>query len=567
VTVRRCFLIGGVALVVAALLPAAGGTTAPPTPTARVGAFYFDGWAGPLTSFHFGGLLGTPYAGRRPLSGWRDDASAALQAQLRWAHADGIGFFAFDWYYKPDPGNGPINLAHDTYLRLPEHDGVGFALTYVNQPGFVIPPDQWASVADQWVTEDFLNTDYVRIDGKPLLIILDERFFNLQMGGAAGVNAAIATLQDAAKRHGLPGVFVVGGRYLSWTSESCFPKCLDTDGDFPNEHYDAITEFSYPYILEPEDGPRPYPEVAAAIKRMWDVIAQRSPFPHIPSVMAGFDARPMVLSGQVQPPDQGGWPLLLGHETWFVTSPADVGGLVRDAVDWVQANPSMRVEPAPAPPVVLVQSWNELQEGAIIVPTDQDGYSYGQAIAQSVGIPWTPPPKHTLSVTPSPRGTVTSTPAGISCPPTCSAGFDEGLQVTLTAQPKPGSLLDRWSGCTDADPTCSVILVRDSTAGPVFLATVQRRTISLRLSGHLVARGTLSSRDGFDGCVSYERLEIQRRQAGRWARVAAGQTENAGRYTIRLRDRSGAYRASVPQDTVQGHTCLAASSRTVAYGR
>jgi hypothetical protein len=40
---------------------------------------------------------------------------------MRWAHADGIGFFAFDWYYNPDPGNGPINMAHDTYLKLRDH--------------------------------------------------------------------------------------------------------------------------------------------------------------------------------------------------------------------------------------------------------------------------------------------------------------------------------------------------------------------------------------------------------------------------------------------------------------
>src|SRR5262249_47049299 len=160
--------------------------------------------------------------------------------------------------------------------------------------------------------------------------------------------------------------------------------------------------------------PRPYSEVAGAIERMWEVIAKRSPFPHIPSVMAGFDARPMILAGQTQPPDQGGWPLLNGHETWFETTPGDVGGLVRDGIDWVNRTPQMRVEPAPAPPVVLIQSWNELQEGAILVPTDQDGYSYGQAIAQAVGIPWTAPPKHTLRVALSSRGTVTSTPAGIS---------------------------------------------------------------------------------------------------------------------------------------------------------
>jgi hypothetical protein len=357
--------------------------------SARVGAFYFDGWSGPLSNFHFGGLLQTPYSGREPLFGWRDASLDSMRTQLAWAHQDGIGFFAFDWYFHPDPGNGPINAAHYVYLSLHQHDGVGYALTYVNQPGFVIPPDQWASVAHQWVTEDFLNPNYVRVDGKPLLIILDEHAFNVQMGGAAGVNAAIATLQNTAHRHGLPGVFVVGGLYLDSNSVQCFPLCLDTGKDLQSEHYDALTEFSYPYILAPEDGARPYPEVAAAIKSTWDVIAQRSPVPHIPSVMAGFDARPVILAGQVQPPDQGGWPLLLGHETWFSTTPGDVGGLVRDGVNWVQANPSMRVEPAPAPPLVLIQSWNELQEGAIMLATHDSGYGFGQALATALGLPWT----------------------------------------------------------------------------------------------------------------------------------------------------------------------------------
>jgi hypothetical protein len=387
----------------------------------------------------------------------------------------------------------------------------------VNQPGFVVPPDQWAAVAEKWVTEDFLNPDYVRVDSKPLLVILDERFFNLQMGGVAGVNSAIATLQATARRHGLPGVFVVGGRYLDWTSEQGFPNCLDTDGDFAHEHYDAITEFSYPYILEPQDGPRPNPEVAAAIQRMWTVMAQRSPFPHIPSVMAGFDARPMVLAGQVQPLDQGGWPLLGGHETWFVTTPANVGGLVRDAIDWVQSDPNMRVEPAPAPPVVLIQSWNELQEGAILVPTDENRYSYGQAIAQAVGISWTPPPKHTLTVKASSGGSVTSTPPGIACPPTCAAGFDEGLQVTLTARTTRATVLDGWTGCTDLDsyPACDVILLGNTTVRAVATPERQRRQLTLRLGGQ-TGRGTLTATDGFRQCASYQTILIKQLQHGAW---------------------------------------------------
>ena len=52
-----------------------------------------------------------------------------------------------------------------------------------------------------------------------------------------------------------------------------------------------------------------------------------------------------------------------------------------------------------------------------------------------------PPPvtQYTLSVTISGSGTVTSAPSGINCGTTCSASYDSGTQVTLTATPATGS--------------------------------------------------------------------------------------------------------------------------------
>src|SRR5690348_1578218 len=95
-------LIAAVVLVLLALVPRAAHTSTAPTPSARVGAFYFDGWAGPTSDFHFDGLAHPGPLGyfpqRRPLSGWRDNTPAALEAELRWAHADGISFFVFDWF-------------------------------------------------------------------------------------------------------------------------------------------------------------------------------------------------------------------------------------------------------------------------------------------------------------------------------------------------------------------------------------------------------------------------------------------------------------------------------------
>jgi len=52
-------------------------------------------------------------------------------------------------------------------------------------------------------------------------------------------------------------------------------------------------------------------------------------------------------------------------------------------------------------------------------------------------------------------GTVTSNPGGISCQPTCSAGFPPGTQVTLTETPGANVTFGGWGGaCSGTSATC-----------------------------------------------------------------------------------------------------------------
>jgi len=108
-----------------------------------------------------------------------------------------------------------LNVALGNYLLLNDHRGVGAALEYINIDPFVVPQPDWQSVVDQWVTQDFSNPDYARIDGKPLLYVIDSVRFTQQWGGAAGVNEALSTLRQAAIAHGLVdrgvGQLVVAG--------------------------------------------------------------------------------------------------------------------------------------------------------------------------------------------------------------------------------------------------------------------------------------------------------------------------------------------------------------------
>ncbi len=81
-----------------------------------------------------------------------------------------------------------------------------------------------------------------------------------------------------------------------------------------------------------------------------------------------------------------------------------------------------------------------------------------------------PPPPPILTVHPKGTGsaTITSTPAGIECPGTCSASFPVGTQVTLTATAQAGSTFVGWSeGCTGT-VSCTISLPRGASTTATF---------------------------------------------------------------------------------------------------
>jgi Divergent InlB B-repeat domain/Abnormal spindle-like microcephaly-assoc'd, ASPM-SPD-2-Hydin len=76
-----------------------------------------------------------------------------------------------------------------------------------------------------------------------------------------------------------------------------------------------------------------------------------------------------------------------------------------------------------------------------------------------------------LTVAPNDNGSghITSSPAGIDCGGTCSAGFNFGAVVTLTAVPDAGSSFGGWGGggCTGTGP-CTVTMNADTSVSAAF---------------------------------------------------------------------------------------------------
>ena len=110
------------------------------------------------------------------------------------------------------------------------------------------------------------------------------------------------------------------------------------------------------------------------------------------------------------------------------------------------------------------------------------------------------------------------------------------LTITNQAQPSsnPSSSPSRTYGVQTAPPG-SVVMPPASTI-------THGRAVSLGLRKHLVARGVVTSVDGFGACAAGEPVRIERKKAG-WKLVKQAVTDGTGKYRVRLRDREGRYRA------------------------
>jgi hypothetical protein len=89
-------------------------------------------------------------------------------------------------------------------------------------------------------------------------------------------------------------------------------------------------------------------------------------------------------------------------------------------------------------------------------------------------------------------GSVTSSPAGISCPGTCSQDYAPNQSVTLTAAAAPGSTFAGWigAGCSGVGATpCTVTLTASRTVTPIFV--LQTFTLAVTPSGG--GTGTVTS--------------------------------------------------------------------------
>jgi hypothetical protein len=105
------------------------------------------------------------------------------------------------------------------------------------------------------------------------------------------------------------------------------------------------------------------------------------------------------------------------------------------------------------------------------------------AVARAVVIPPAADDTPKIAVRVIGRGTVTSAPPGIRCPPRCDAAFDRGASLLLTASARPGSSFAGWDGECHGTKSCSLDLDGERTVTARFDASFPTRTLKVHKAG------------------------------------------------------------------------------------
>jgi serine protease len=168
----------------------------------------------------------------------------------------------------------------------------------------------------------------------------------------------------------------------------------------------------------------------------------------------------------------------------------------------------------------------------------------------------------TMSGTAGSTSKVTSSPAGISCPGTCSASFAGGTSVTLTATPASGGVFTGWAGpCYGmASTICTLALTANTTVSASFTAsaTLHQQT-SAAYSGSWLTSNCTCYSGGTDKKTTTGGASATFKFTGNLVQFVSEKGSSRGSFKVYI---NGVY-----QTTVSTHLTTASQNAVIVWQR
>lgn len=295
----------------------------------------------------------------RPRLGFYDEALPEVADwHITWAREHGISFFVFDWYYNQ--GMCYLNDALEKgFLGSRFSNEMQFCLDWCNEgqcqefKQLDFSTQTLSDLMHLLCRRYFSRPNYLRVEGKPVVLIHQANRIADAHGGWEGCRRALESMRAIARQYGHPGVY-----FVAVQNNAVIPP-------YARGGFEAVTAYSYGFAEVPWEAHSralAYPDLLPRYRERWaeaQVRANRQGLAYIPTAWAGWDDDARAHEKSIR---------TLGN------TPAALRRMVEKLPDY--ADRKLRL--------ALVEAWNEWGEGTMLEPGTPYGFGMVSAVRDAL---------------------------------------------------------------------------------------------------------------------------------------------------------------------------------------
>lgn len=346
----------------------------PATSDRIVAAHYYAAWKRGAAEIHggFDDLHGYPE--RTPLMGYYDEENPEVcDWEIKWALEHGINCFIYCWYRRLEDMKKPVkaenlrcgHCIHDALFNAKYGNMMKFAIMFENSPrwGTTDENDIIDNLMPFWVENYFSRPNYLKIDNKPVLFIFHPSRLVEVFGEAAKQKAAFDACREYAVKCGFDGMIFACCNYRV-TEEA------------NNENIARGYDFCFGY----NSGYRAaehYPDGEEIVNKQCEILEKRlsvDPMRFIPTPSCFSDPTPRTTKHWI---DMG---YSFHKERVWYLHPDEYRKCLRRMKEITDSLP----QGAWGRRIMMIDNWNEWDEGHYVSPSHEFGFRYLQAIREEL---------------------------------------------------------------------------------------------------------------------------------------------------------------------------------------
>lgn len=346
----------------------------PATTDMIVAAHYYAAWKKGAAGLHdaFNDLH--DYPERTPLMGYYDEENPQVcDWEIKWAVEHGINCFIHCWYRKHENTGKPVTEndlrcghgLHEALFHAKYQKYMKFAIMFENSPrwGTTDAQDIIDNLMPFWMENYFNRENYLKIDNKPVLFMYYQQRLSEIFPDPKDQKKMFDSCREYAKKHGFDGM--VFGLCDPSIDKKNYEESLARGYDF---------RFGYLNGYQPKENFPEEEEMRQGQIEHFREYQAMDPRRHVGTASCFWDPEPRTTDH---------WNSMgygFGTTKFWHLSPENYRRVLQGMKEIIKEMP----DDAWGKKILMIDNWNEWDEGHFVSPSHEFGYKYLQAIREEL---------------------------------------------------------------------------------------------------------------------------------------------------------------------------------------